>query len=47
LAATDAKLTNESFVSKAAPIAVQREREKQQTLREQREKVQGLLTQLG
>ncbi len=43
LAATDAKLANENFVSKAAPIAVQRERDKQQQLREQREKVQQLL----
>jgi valyl-tRNA synthetase len=43
LAATDAKLANENFVSKAAPIAVQRERDKQQQLREQREKIQALL----
>jgi valyl-tRNA synthetase len=43
LAATDAKLANESFVAKAAPIAVQRERDKQQQLREQREKIQTLL----
>jgi valyl-tRNA synthetase len=43
LAATDAKLANENFVSKAAPIAVEREREKQRTLREQREKVTNLL----
>ena len=43
LKATDAKLANENFVSKAAPIAVQREKDKQQQLREQREKVQGLL----
>jgi valyl-tRNA synthetase len=43
LAATDAKLANENFVSKAAPIAVQRERDKQHQLREQREKVQALL----
>ncbi len=47
LAATEAKLANENFVAKAAPIAVQREHERQQTLREQREKVQGLLKQLG
>ncbi len=43
LAATDAKLANENFVSKAAPVAVQRERDKQQQLREQREKIQTLL----
>jgi len=43
LAATESKLANESFVSKAAPIAVQRERDKQQQLREQREKIQALL----
>ena len=43
LAATDAKLANESFVSKAAPVAVQRERDKQQQLREQREKIRALL----
>jgi valyl-tRNA synthetase len=43
LTATDAKLANENFVSKAAPIAVQRERDKQQQLREQREKVSTLL----
>ena len=43
LKATDAKLANENFVSKAAPIAVQRERDKQQQLHEQREKIQALL----
>jgi valyl-tRNA synthetase len=43
LASTDAKLANENFVSRAAPIAVQRERDKQQQLREQREKIQALL----
>ena len=43
LAATDAKLANENFTSRAAPIAVQRERDRQQQLREQREKVQALL----
>jgi valyl-tRNA synthetase len=47
LAATDAKLANESFVSKAAPVAVQRERDRQQQLREQREKIQALLNALG
>jgi len=43
LAATNAKLANENFTSRAAPIAVQRERERQQQLREQREKIQALL----
>src|ERR1017187_10116655 len=43
LGATEAKLANESFVSRAAPIAVQRERDRQQQLREQREKIQALL----
>ena len=43
LAATEAKLANEKFTSRAAPIAVQRERDRQQQLREQREKVQALL----
>jgi valyl-tRNA synthetase len=46
LAATDAKLANESFVAKAAPIAVQRERDRQQQLREQRAKVDALLSAL-
>ncbi len=43
LAATDAKLANENFVARAAPIAVQRERDRQQQLREQREKIRALL----
>jgi len=43
LSSTDAKLANESFVSRAASIAVQRERDKQLLLREQRGKVQALL----
>jgi valyl-tRNA synthetase len=43
LSATEAKLANENFVSRAAPVAVQRERDKQQQLREQREKVMSLL----
>jgi valyl-tRNA synthetase len=47
LKATDAKLANENFVQRAAPVAVQRERDKQGQLREQREKVQALLTALG
>ncbi|MEI6084210.1 MAG: valine--tRNA ligase [Verrucomicrobiota bacterium] len=46
LAATEAKLANESFVSRAAPVAVEREREKLKTLREQREKVLALLQSL-
>jgi valyl-tRNA synthetase len=46
LAGTEAKLANENFVQRAAPIAVQRERDKQQQLREQREKVQALLNAL-
>ena len=47
IASTAAKLANESFVSRAAPIAVAREREKQQTLSEQREKLSALLKALG
>jgi valyl-tRNA synthetase len=47
LAATEAKLANEHFVAKAAPVAVQRERDKLAALREQREKVAGLLRALG
>ncbi len=43
LAATEAKLANENFVRRAAPIAVQRERDKLAALKEQREKVQLLL----
>jgi len=43
LAATEAKLANENFTSRAAPIAVQRERDRQQQLCEQREKIQALL----
>jgi valyl-tRNA synthetase len=43
LAATEAKLANENFTSRAAPVAVQRERERQQQLHEQREKLQALL----
>jgi valyl-tRNA synthetase len=43
LSATDAKLANESFIARAAPIAVQRERDRQQQLREQHGKVQALL----
>ena len=47
LAGTTAKLTNESFVSRAAPIAVEREREKQKMLYEQRAKLGALLQALG
>lgn len=47
LAATDAKLANENFVSRAAPVAVERERDRQKTLREQREKVTALLQALS
>ena len=43
---TEAKLANASFVQRAAPIAVQRERDKLVTLREQREKIQALLAKL-
>ncbi|MBM3859675.1 MAG: valine--tRNA ligase [Verrucomicrobia bacterium] len=43
IAGTEAKLANENFVQRAAPIAVQREREKLATLREQRDKVTVLL----
>ncbi len=43
LTATEAKLANENFTSRAASVAVQRERDRQQQLREQREKVQALL----
>jgi valyl-tRNA synthetase len=46
LAATNATLANENFVSRAAPLAVEREREKQKLLREQREKIQALLVKL-
>jgi valyl-tRNA synthetase len=46
LASTEAKLANENFVSRAAPVAVQRERDRQQQLREQREKVKVLLQSL-
>jgi valyl-tRNA synthetase len=43
LAGAEAKLANESFVSKAAPVAVQRERDKLASLREQRAKIAALL----
>jgi valyl-tRNA synthetase len=46
LAGTEAKLANESFVAKAATVAVQREREKLATLREQKDKIQALLDKL-
>ncbi len=43
---TEAKLANENFVAKAAPIAVQRERDRLAQLREQRGKLQALLVKL-
>ncbi len=46
LRATNAKLENDKFVSRAAPVAVEREREKQSRLTEQREKVTALLAAL-
>jgi len=46
LTATEAKLANENFVARAAPVAVQRERERLTTLKEQREKIQALLAKL-
>ncbi|MCX7887376.1 MAG: valine--tRNA ligase [Verrucomicrobiae bacterium] len=46
LAATEAKLADAEFVERAAPIAVQREREKQARLTEQREKLKALLQML-
>ena len=46
LTATEAKLANENFVQRAAPVAVQREREKLATLREQQSKINALLIKL-
>jgi valyl-tRNA synthetase len=46
IAGTEAKLANENFTSRAAPVAVQRERDKLATLREQRAKIQTLLVKL-
>jgi valyl-tRNA synthetase len=46
ITATQAKLANENFVQRAAPIAVQRERDKLAALCEQREKLQALLVKL-
>ncbi|MCG3150000.1 MAG: Valine--tRNA ligase [Verrucomicrobiae bacterium] len=46
LTGTEAKLANENFVAKAAPVAVQREREKLAMLREQKDKLQALLVKL-
>jgi valyl-tRNA synthetase len=43
LAGAEAKLANQNFVQRAAPVAVQRERDKLAALREQREKVSRLL----
>ncbi len=47
LAATESKLANENFLQRAAPVAVQRERDKLATLREQRDRLLGLLKALG
>ncbi|NQU10324.1 class I tRNA ligase family protein, partial [bacterium] len=47
LRGTEAKLANENFVGKAAPVAVQREQDKQAHLGDQRDKVQALLQALG
>ena len=47
IAGTEAKLANENFVSRAAPIAVAREREKLGQLREQSAKLKTLLQALG
>jgi valyl-tRNA synthetase len=47
LTQTEAKLANANFVSRAKPEAVEREREKQRTLSEQKSKVEKLLTVLG
>jgi valyl-tRNA synthetase len=47
LTGTEAKLANENFVAKAAPVALQREREKLATLREQQQKLQALLKALN
>ncbi len=46
LAVTEAKLANANFVQRAAPIAVERERDKLATLREQSENIQALLVKL-
>jgi len=46
IAATEAKLANQNFLQRAAPIAVQRERDKLATLQEQRKKIQSLLVKL-
>jgi valyl-tRNA synthetase len=47
IAGTEAKLSNENFVQRAAPIAVQRERDRLTTLREQHAKVAALLRALS
>ena len=46
IAGTEAKLANANFVQRAAPVAVQRERDRLIALREQREKIQALLAKL-
>jgi len=43
IAATSAKLANENFVSRAAPIAVQRERDRLTQLQDQKAKVEAVL----
>jgi valyl-tRNA synthetase len=47
IAGVEAKLANENFLAKAAPIAVQRERDKLAALRDQRAKVATLLQAVG
>jgi valyl-tRNA synthetase len=46
IAGTEAKLANENFIRRAAPVAVQRERDKLAALQEQRAKLQALLVKL-
>lgn len=46
MAGVEAKLANENFLAKAAPVAIQRERDKLAALRDQRAKVEALLVKL-
>jgi valyl-tRNA synthetase len=46
LTQTEAKLKNENFIARAKPEAVEKERERQRALTEQRQKVESLLTAL-
>jgi valyl-tRNA synthetase len=46
IAGTEAKLANPNFIQRAAPIAVQRERDKLTMLSEQRDKLRALLVKL-